>query len=46
MERRGEGRGERLDGGKGIMELFWGEERDRWGSREEGFGTTDLGYSS
>jgi hypothetical protein len=44
-ERRGEGRGESLDGGKRFMELFLGE-RDRWESREEGVGTTDLESSS
>jgi len=46
VERREErGRGEGLVGGKGIMELFLGE-RDRWERKEEGVGTTDLGYSS
>jgi hypothetical protein len=46
VEWRGEGRGESLHGGKGIMEFILGEERERWESREEGVGTTDLGYSS
>jgi hypothetical protein len=46
-EWRGEerGRGEGLDGGKRFMEFILGEETERWESREEGVGTTDLGYS-
>jgi hypothetical protein len=44
-ERRGERQRRKFGWGKGIMELFLGE-RDRWERREEGVGTTDLGYSS